>query len=177
MTNFRLKLALPQGAHFEAEGNEEFIQKEKENFLELVISKDKAVQIQSPALPAWQDIAYIKDNVVVLKTKHPDVTPSQAALLILAISQNILQSGAYSALKLSQSLKKSGYIKGRIDRIINTEVKNSTIIPAGTKRNRTYQLTPKGITKAYWIAERLSRKTTTTGISQYLTKYASLSRN
>jgi hypothetical protein len=176
MTNFRLKLSLPQGAQFEAEGNEEFIQKEKDNFLELVNTKLEKVKIKSLNISAWQDIAYIKDNIVVLKTKYPDTTPSQAALLILAISQNVLQSASYSALKLSQSLKKSGYIKGRIDRIINTELKNSTIIAAGTKRNRTYQLTQKGISKAYLIAEKISRHIPA-GITQYLTKYPTIAKN
>jgi hypothetical protein len=175
---FRLKITLPQGAQFEAEGNEDFIQKEKENFLNLVnTSKQRDAKSQREQIIAWQDMVNIQDNVVVLKTKMPNMTPSQAILLILAIAQNILQINSYSALHLSKSLKKSGFLRGRIDRLIYPELKNGTALATGTKRNRAYQLTSQGVSKAFVIAQRMKQQNDPAAISQYLTRYASLAKN
>lgn len=178
MTSFRLKLTLPQGAQFEAEGNEEFIQKEKDNFLRLInLTGNVEPKLKITDFSSWQDAAYLKDNTIALKVKYPDLTPSQAVLLILAIGKNVMQISPYPALNLSKSLKKSGYIKGRVDRIIASEIKNATIMALGTKRNRTYQITQKGLAKAYILLERLTKQSNITGVSQYLTKYASMAKN
>ena len=158
MPNTRLKLVLPQGIQFEAEGTEEFIAKEKELFLKMLPKKEDIKDSKPPDTTIWQSISLIKGNTVILKSKHSDITPAGAALLILAVNRIILQSEDCSALKLSKSLKKSGYFKGRIDRIIAGDIKGRTISAIGTKRNRTYQLTPKGIAKAQMLAEKIQRQ-------------------
>ena len=159
----KLKLKLPSGAEFEAEGGREFVAAEKDSFLAIAkecggpagIQRNEAPEV-GKTIAIWQKIAGIRDNSIILKAKAPD--PADAALIIAAIAQISAGISPYSSLELSKSLKKSGYFRGRIDRLVAGEIRNGRITATGTKRNRAYQLTPKGLARAFVAASKLANE-------------------
>jgi uncharacterized protein (DUF849 family) len=160
MENFRVKIRLIDGQELEVEGTRDFVTQEKERFLEMAL-QSKSASKTSEKYPkidtqAWQKILETKGDLLIIKVKNPDISVSQSALMIVAGSRFFLDSDRVSALTLSKSLKRSGYLKGRLDRIIAPEIKNGHIIASGTKRNRGYQSTQKGLFKAIELISTIS---------------------
>lgn len=162
----KVRLKLKDGSEFEAEGPAAIVINEKNLFLALSGEKAPAPQEHTPATAPntergaaassiWAKLAEEKNGVICLRSKPPDATAADAALLITAAAKMVSQLQTYSALQLSKSLKKSGYFQGRLDRITANEVKNGFLSALGTKRNRAYSLTPKGLARAFALAERL----------------------
>jgi len=56
---------------------------------------------------------------------------------------------------LSKALKTSGYEPDRLDRLLAKEIREGRVTASGTKRNRTYHLTQKGLEKAYLATKKL----------------------
>ncbi len=106
----------------------------------------------------WQKIAVIKNNITVLKTKHPQIAAQEAALIIAGVTRALCDIQPIPALTLSKSLRKSGYITGRLDRLLTHEISSGRMMPVGTKRNRAYHLSDKGLARAYILAEKLAEK-------------------
>jgi len=163
----KIRLKLTNGAEFEAEGETTLVLREKERFLRIGIEKPiafagntNAAAAQEPAdtgSPAamWPAIAEHRNGIIWLKRKHPAIGAPEAAVVITAAAKLLAQLTEYPALQLSKSLKKSGYFQGRLDRIIGQEVKNGLLTALGSKRSRSYSITPKGLARAFVLGEKL----------------------
>lgn len=163
MLNHKLRIRLNSGAEFEAEGPVEFILREKDSFLNRLKDSEKGRQTPSGQRqetgpgPAWEDLAETANGRTVLKHKHPGVTAEKAALLLLAAENQLNGSRETGALALSKALKASGYAPERLDRVLAKAVKNGLVKASGTKRNRTYQITDKGLETAWLEARKLNK--------------------
>ncbi len=162
----KLRIKYPSGMEFEAEGSLDFVTAEKQHFI--TAAQNAPVEKQTAAGPAgaemeqidtapiheiWQKTAIIRQDLVVLTAKSPNISQKEAALIIIAARQMLGFMPEYPAVKLSKSMKMSGYQPGRLDRILNQYIKNGKITASGTKRNRTYKTTPKGMAAAFMLAK------------------------
>lgn len=155
--NYKLRIKHPSGAEFEAEGPAEFIQHEKEGFLSSLGSaatRQKHHEEQGQDA-AWQALAETKNGLLTLKNKHPQLKAGDAALLILAADRLLNKSQNLSAITLSKAIKASGYAPERLDRLLTRAHKEGLVKASGTKRNRAYQITDKGLERAWLEARKL----------------------
>ncbi len=173
MDNYKLRLKDPSGAEFEAEGPADFIQTEKACFLEAMRLKTGKPEHRTAAGPQddakelrggsedgfWEKMITLKDNLLSLRYKSPEISASEAALLLLAAHRVLNQSEDTSAITLSKALRSSGYQPDRLDRLLSKEIKAGKAAASGTKRNRTYRITQKGLEKIYNTISTLSRST------------------
>ena len=169
--HIRLRIKTPAGAEFEAEGPEDFIISEKEDFLQKFTKEEPNSEQQkqgnSPQnLPPnlvqkensqwinitennWKAITQItQDDILFLKIKPFNLKADEAALIILASEKQLRNNTEISAINLSKSIKLSGFNPNRIDRLLLKYIKSELITAAGTKRNRSYIITKKGLEKA-----------------------------
>jgi len=158
--NFKLRIKHPSGAEFEAEGPAEFILSEKEGFLNRLPPAERVAgapgsQPETPAGPAWDALIDDKNGLTILKNKHPGVKAEEAALLLIAAEKQLKGSPEISAITLSKAVKASGYAPERLDRILAKAIKEGLITASGTKRSRTYQITDKGLERAWLEARKL----------------------
>ena len=172
MNNYKLRLKDPSGAEFEAEGPADFVQNEKACFLEAMRLKiAPAPQAEAGPLDSgqkpqgepedsfWEKIVAIRNNSLSLRFKSPEICAADAALLLLAANRALNQSEDMSAIALSKALRSSGYQPDRLDRLLSKEIKAGKASASGTKRNRTYRITPKGLEKIYGPIGALTRNT------------------
>lgn len=168
---FKLRIKYPSGAEFEAEGAPDFILKEKESFINNISSTmpaDKRIHESPPEIftkpvsgshvtgpEFWLKVITHKGNLFILKVKNPSITSIEASFIIIAASHVLGETKEYSAINLSKSLKSSGYLTERLDRLLLGEIKAGNIVASGTKRNRAYHLTPKGLQIAYLAITKL----------------------
>lgn len=166
---FKLRIKHPSGAEFEAEGTLDFILKEKESFISNIgaLPADKRTDAGKPeifiqpvsshavGLELWLKTVTHKGNLFILKVKNPEISGIEASFIIIAASQVIGEMKEYSAINLSKSLKTSGYLTERLDRLLLSEIKSGNIVASGTKRSRYYHLTPKGLQTAYLAITKL----------------------
>jgi len=161
--NYKLRLKDPSGAEFEAEGPAEFILTEKASFLE-----DLRHKIPAPGHPAapgsretalkadfWDKIISLKGDLAELRIKSPEIGAAEAALILLAANRALNNKEDLGAITLSKTLKTSGYEPDRLDRLLAKEIREGRVTASGTKRNRTYRLTQKGLEKAYLAIKKL----------------------
>lgn len=158
--NHKLRIKHPSGAEFEAEGPAEFILSEKEGFLSRLDTPANDRQGHTkPAepreKPAWGLLAETKNGLTTLKNKHPQIKAGEAALLILAAERQLNGTMDLSAITLSKAVKTSGYAPERLDRILAKAIKEGLIKASGAKRNRSYQITDKGLERAWLEARKL----------------------
>jgi len=172
MTTIKLRIKHPSGAEFEAEGPADLIISEKSAFLSSIIStaEHSAQERNQPARQIdpeirqisaeidWADITENKENGLKLRVKHPEIKAEAAAIIIIAANRQLNNTQEISAITLSKALRKSGYQPGRIDRLLSNASKNGWIQASGTKRNRTYQATGRGLEIAWLEARKLTRK-------------------
>jgi uncharacterized protein YjhX (UPF0386 family) len=92
-----------------------------------------------------------------LRTKTPNVSAAEAALILMAANRALNQREDMGALLLSKALKTSGYEPDRLDRLLSKEIKEGKVIASGAKRNRTYRITRKGLERSYGAINRLHR--------------------
>lgn len=104
----------------------------------------------------WDKITQIKDNLAILKARPAGLEANDCALLLLAASRILLNRPSQTALELAKAVRKSGYIKGRLDRILQTEITQGRIASVGTKRGRQYNLTGAGLARASRMAEQIA---------------------
>ena len=105
----------------------------------------------------WEQLLKEDGEIVVLRRKMR-LSAAEAASLLVAGARVLLKKPTYSALNLSQSMRKSGFDEGRLDRILTPEIRNGHLESAGAKRSRTYRLTNEGFAKAFVLAEKLARE-------------------
>lgn len=159
--NLKLRIKHPSGAEFEAEGPVEFIQTEKEGFLSRLnpgIEPDHRIKNTAEELrerPDWSALAETINGRLALKNKHPQLKAGEAALLILASERQLNEAQEVGALALSKAIKASGYVPGRIDRLLAKAHREGLVKASGTKRNRAYNITDKGLERAWLEARKL----------------------
>jgi len=171
MDNYKLRLKDPSGAEFEAEGPADFVQSEKACFLEAIRTKtaEPAAQTAAPGREDarlemggghgpdfWEKIVTLSDNIISLRFKSPNVGAAEAALVLLAANRAIDRSENLSAITLSKAMKRSGYQPDRLDRLLSKEIREGKATASGTKRNRTYRITQKGLEKIYSAVSKLA---------------------
>ena len=174
MDNYKLRLKDPSGAEFEAEGPADFVQNEKACFLEAKRLKTDKPALRAEAKPQqnsaqkpesgpengfWEKIISFKGGAISLRFKSPEISAQDAALLLLAANPALNQSEDLSAIALSKALRSSGYQPDRLDRLLSKEIKAGKAAASGTKRNRTYRITQKGLEKIYGPIGALTRNT------------------
>lgn len=162
MSNSKLRLKYPSGAEFEAEGPAEFIQSEKADFLAgITASAGARPPAQSPAETrqetAFWDRVVDRKGPLKLRIKAPEIGPVDAVVMLMAASRALSLKEDMSAITLSKALKTSGYEPDRLDRLLTKEIREGRITASGTKRNRTYRLTQKGIEAAAIAITRLPK--------------------
>ena len=160
MTNFRLRIKHPSGAEFEAEGPAELILSEKTLFLDSLNARTARRQEPTEEQPIqqqeqWATIAETGQGELRLKTKHPEIKAEAAALIIMAASKYLNNTAGLSAIVLAKAIRRSGYIPGRIDRLLAKANKDGLVTASGTKRSRAYQITDRGAEKAWLEARKL----------------------
>lgn len=160
--NYKLRIKHPSGAEFEAEGPAEFITSEKEGFLRRLPAPGQPEQAHAtgkaaPESPDWAGLAETRNGLTTLKNKHPGLKAGEAALLILAAERQLKGSRGLSAIALSRAVKTSGYAPERLDRVLTKAIKEGLIRASGTKRNRAYEITDRGLEIAWLEARKLPR--------------------
>lgn len=159
--NYKLRIKHPSGAEFEAEGPAEFILNEKEGFLSRLTAPEKGPaapipQRQSSPEQTWDTLTATKNGLTTLKYKYPDLKAGEAALLLLAAERQLKGGPGISAITLSKAIKTTGYAPGRLDRLLTKAVREGLVEASGTKRNRVYQVTDKGLETAWLEARKLN---------------------
>lgn len=157
MNHYKLRIKDPSGAEFEAEGPAEFILNEKESFLKDLDRRKTGQGSPAHAGPGgtepetgfWDKLVEPKGGLLRLKIKSPEISAAEAAAILLAADRAVNQKEATSAITLSKALKTSGYEPDRLDRLLSNEIREGRVTASGTKRNRTYRITQKGLEKAY----------------------------
>lgn len=149
----KIRIKLPFGAEFEAEGSETFVTSQKEEFLKSVSGsrngephKEKESENRDSI---WPLIIGFKKEIPYIIRKVSTLEPHEAALIIMAGQRAIKGQEEISAINLSKGLKLSGLKSKRIDREINAYIKENKISAFGFKRSRSYKINPKGIQDAY----------------------------
>lgn len=161
--NYKLRIKHPSGAEFEAEGPAEFILSEKEGFLKRLpagqaIPGEQAKAAREPGeKPDWGALTEDKNGLMILKNKHLGLKAGPAALLLLAAETQIKGSRELSAIDLSKAVKASGYAPDRLDRVLTKAIKEGLVKASGTKRNRAYHITDRGLEMAWLEARKLAK--------------------
>nr|QGT50720.1 hypothetical protein Elusimicrob1349_1900 [uncultured Elusimicrobia bacterium] len=179
----KIRFRFPGGEEFEAQGTLEFIERQRNYFLDLIGKKQNPqpkstptaiiappphqeqnlikastspVQEAFPARRLWEKLLKEEGDLVLLRRKMR-LEPQEAALLLLAGARVLLNQPTCKALSLSQMLQNSGFTNaGRLDRLLQKEANNGYLESAGSKRGRTYQLTNAGFARAFVLAEKLA---------------------
>ncbi len=160
--NYKLRIKHPSGAEFEAEGPAEFILSEKDGFLSRLAEPGKSAgqaaenQPKTGSNPDWDTLAEAKNGLITLRNKHLGVKAGEAALLLLAAERQLKGSLEVSAISLSKAVKASGYAPERLDRTLTKALREGLVKASGTKRNRAYHITDKGLETAWLQAKKIS---------------------
>ena len=161
----RIRLKLPGGAEFEAEGTPEFVQRERSNFLDRLGHQSKtgpatASQDNDIGQPniSWDAITESKGSAIQLRAKliKGEEPEKDACLVLLAASHKILNQPKPTATQLAKWLRRSGYPILRMDRALQDAVARGEILSSGSRRARRYELTAHGRLKAYILANQLT---------------------
>lgn len=156
----RLRLRLPDGAEFEAEGNPEFISAERRHFIDSrhpQASGTAPGAPETPQEPAWDILIETKGPVIQLRSKlEGPGAERDACLILLAAARSILRQTKPTASQIARWLRASGYPISRVDRTITLAVTQGEILASGTRRARCYELSGPGLAKGWRLAQRLS---------------------
>ena len=156
----RLRLRLPDGAEFEAEGSAEFVAAERREFLGGRPGKGVAAgaaDSENPAEPVWERLIEAKGPVLQLRTKLPgEGAEREACLILLAAARGVLRQAKPTSAQLARWLRASGYPIGRVDRALTDAIAQGEILASGTRRARRYELSGPGLAKGWRLAHRLA---------------------
>lgn len=159
-TAHRLRLRLPDGAEFEAEGSAEFVAAERREFLGGRASKAAgaaAADLEAPPEPTWERLIEAKGPVLQLRTKLPgEGAEREACLILLAAARGLLRQAKPTSAQLARWLRASGYPIGRVDRVLGDAVTQGEILASGTRRARRYELSGPGLAKGWRLAHKLA---------------------
>ena len=157
--NHRLRLKLPNGAEFEAEGSPEFLISERELFLggTQPAAGSKAEPGAAEPQIAWESIIEIRGRNIQLRAKlRRERSEKDACLVLFAASEKLLRQPKPTATQLAKWLRNSGYPIGRMDRTLQNAVTQGEILSSGSRRARRYELTASGRLKAFINADQLT---------------------
>lgn len=159
-TPHRLRLRLPDGAEFEAEGSAEFVAAERREFWGGRAAKAAGAAVaeaESPPEPAWERLIEAKGPVISLRSKLPgEGAEREACLILLAAARSLLRQTKPTSAQLARWLRASGYPIGRVDRALADAVTQGEILASGTRRARRYELSGPGLAKGWRLAHRLA---------------------
>lgn len=168
--NFKIRFKFANGEEFEAEGPQDFVLSQRDQFLSLI----KTAPQTKPAIPPhqntpisaagssvsgtdkqrfWERLFKEEGELLILR-KKTHLKPDEAALLLLGGARALLNKAQYSALLLSKALQASGFTVGRLDRLLADSLIQNYVRCEGAKRGRTYSLTPAGFSRALMLAEK-----------------------
>ena len=166
----RLRLKLPDGSEFEAEGTAEFVQSERQQFQASINpppTNNIRAQSKSPeenpyALNIhWETIIEQKDGGIHLRAKlSGDRSHKDACMVLLSASQSLLRQPRPTATQLAKWLRISGYPVQRMDRTLQEGIAQREILSSGSRRARRYELTGPGKIKALLLAQQLASTVT-----------------
>lgn len=160
----KLRLKLPDGAEFEAEGTLDFVRAERQEFIASLQTqpdlpstpRSQAKPGQEPELP-WEAMIERKGHDIHLRAKLPGDRPLKDACLVLLIaSQKLLHQPKPTAAQLAKWLRVSGYPVQRMDRALQTAITQGELLSSGSRRARRYELTGPGRIKAFLLAHQLA---------------------
>lgn len=160
MNPHRLRLKLPSGAELEAEGDAEFVRREREEFVlrHTPVEAPGAAGPQREPRVDWSAVVEARSGGLTLRGKIPggDKGGKEAALVLLLASERLLSLPRPTATLLGKWLRASGYPVGRMDRTLLDAVNQGELLPSGSRRSRRYELTASGKIKALLLAEALT---------------------
>ena len=183
----KVRIRFQNGAEFEAEGSQAFIEQQRNYFLALLGKETAEPIVQStqrfqpqPTIPPFPNTfsqqggeEFIKptpqnyvwerlmreDGKYVYFRKKPKITPAQSACLLLAGARVLLKKPKFSALELAHCLKNSNIaLPTRLDRLLGGEIQKGYLVCQGAKRSRLYQLTDPGFAHIFVLAEKLAKE-------------------
>ncbi|MDX6767930.1 MAG: hypothetical protein SF051_00235 [Elusimicrobiota bacterium] len=162
MTPHRVRLKLPNGAELEAEGDADFVRKEREDF---IIRNSTPEAASAATMTAgreprvdWNAVVEARSGGLTLRGKIPggDKAGKDACLVLLMASERLLSQPKPTATMLAKWLRASGYPLGRMDRTLQDAVNQGELLSSGSRRSRRYELTATGKMKALLLAETLT---------------------
>lgn len=162
----RLRLKLSDGAELEAEGNSDFVERQREAFLGPAPQPPAASRSAAGPLAAgqeprisWEAVAELRGRNLTLRGKLPQPHGErEACLVLLAASHRLLDEPKPTATQLAKWLRRSGYPVKRMDRALQAAVQAGQLLSSGSRRARRYELTASGRLKALILADALSRR-------------------
>jgi len=155
----RLKIQLPNGASFEAEGTPGFIAAERQEFTSLQASprgSSRAPEAgQDAGEPSWETILEATGESLALRAKlRGDGAEREACLILLAAARTLLRERRPTAAQIAKWLRASGYPIGRVDRTIQSSIDQGEILASGSRRARRYELSGPGLAKAFRLGRQ-----------------------
>lgn len=153
---------MPNGAELEAEGDADFVRKEREEFVIRNIALETAAGPgaggQKEPRVDWNAVVEAKSGGLTLRGKIPggDKGGKDACLVLLLASDRLLSQPKPTATMLAKWLRASGYPLGRMDRTLLDAVNQGELLSSGSRRSRRYELTAAGKIKALLLAETLT---------------------
>lgn len=162
MTPHRVRLKMPNGAELEAEGDADFVRKEREEFvirnIALEAASTGAGGPQKEPRVDWNAVVEARSGGLTLRGKIPggDKGGKDACLVLLMASDRLLSQPKPTATMLAKWLRASGYPLGRMDRTLQDAVNQGELLSSGSRRARRYELTAAGKIKALLLAETLT---------------------
>jgi hypothetical protein len=161
MNPHRVRLKLPNGAELEAEGDAEFVRKEREEFVLRQTPLEPAAGAGPQREPRvdWNAVVEARSGGLTLRGKIPggDKAGKDACLVLLMASERLLSQPKPTATLLAKWLRASGYPLGRMDRTLQDAVSQGELLSSGSRRSRRYELTAAGKIKALLLAEGLTQ--------------------
>src|SRR5579859_2081044 len=132
MAPHRLRLKLPNGAELEAEGEAEFVRREREEFLLRQTpppGTEAAALIREPRVD-WGAVVEAKAGGLTLRGKIPegDKAGKDACLVLLIASERLLHQPKPTAAKVAKWLRASGYPVGRMDRTLQDAIAQGELL-------------------------------------------------
>jgi hypothetical protein len=161
----KLRLKLPDGTEFEAEGAPDFVRAERQEFMARLKTQSGpsfAPQSQAktgtgPEIPWDAMIEHKGHHDIHLRAKLPGNRPlKDACLVLLAASQELLHQPKPTAAQLAKWLRVSGYPVQRMDRALQEGMAQGELLASGSRRARRYELTGPGRIKAFLLSHQLA---------------------
>lgn len=162
MTSHRVRLKLPNGAELEAEGDAEFVRREREDFLirQTPLSGSETGPGAAGREPRvdWNAVVEAKSGGLTLRGKilGTDKGGKDACLVLLMASERLLSQPKPTAAMLGKWLRTSGYPVGRMDRTLQDAISQGELLSSGSRRARRYELTASGKIKALLLSEQMT---------------------
>lgn len=162
-TSSRIKIKLPNGAEFDAEGSPDDVKAQYAAFVDLMKATpapaaEKPQETKQPdGALANSDLGRIFDieesGLISLKVLPSGEKRNSDALLMLMYGYlKIAKTENIYAVTLSRAAKKSGVIFDRVDRVM--DVHTDLVRRGGLRRGATYTLNNQGVREA----EKMTRK-------------------